>query len=71
MAAEVAEACDLPRGAALLLSLFLAVTKNQNVFGTMAGSSRVREFSRGKEMRHKNFQKFLGWQEKGGFFLGF
>jgi hypothetical protein len=29
MAAEVAEDCDLPRGAGLLLSLFLAVTKSK------------------------------------------
>jgi hypothetical protein len=60
MAADVADVCDLPRGAGPLLSFFFAVTKFYSIFGTKAGSSRVREFSRAKELRHKNFQKFLG-----------
>jgi hypothetical protein len=38
------------------------------IFGTNAGSSRVREFSRGNEIRHKNFQIFLGALEQAGLF---
>jgi hypothetical protein len=59
MAAAVAEACDFPRGAAFLVSLVFAVTKQIIIFGYKAGSSRAREFTRGNGIRHKNFQQFL------------
>jgi hypothetical protein len=47
IAAAVADACDLPRGAVFLISVFFGVTI-KNVSGFKSGLSRAREFSKGE-----------------------
>jgi hypothetical protein len=51
IAAAVADACDFPRGADFLLSVFFTVTI-QNVFSYKSGSSRARECIKENQIRH-------------------
>jgi hypothetical protein len=65
MAADVADACDLPRGAGLLLSLFFAVTKSKLFSATLPAHQEFGNLAEEIKFATKIFKNFRPFDHRG------